>query len=131
MLAPATKPHEGTVPAAVAEKKGEHLEDSDLDEEMIGQPLWWRLLVTYLPWLQPVATWWQCRNQPPTPGGAHPSSVPGEKLERLNSQESDLERGESSDGGRRNTWGTENTLHMNPTDEGSTNVDVGSSAERD
>ncbi|KIW00119.1 uncharacterized protein PV09_08301 [Verruconis gallopava] len=57
ILAPATQPQEGTVPAEVVKHKRPHFEENELDEEIVGKPLWWGLMVSYLPWLQPVAMW--------------------------------------------------------------------------
>jgi hypothetical protein len=109
LLAPATKPQEGSVPLAVTEKEKAHFDSSDLDEEMMGRPLWWRILVAYLPWLQPVVQWWRCRNEVPAREQDTPSVLPREKLEHMESRESDIEHGDSSDDGRRRNWDTENT----------------------
>jgi len=115
MLAPATRPEEGTVSEA-AKKNRKHFENEDLDEEMVGSSWQWRALVSYLPWLQATVQWWRIQREPitPTDQAAHP--IAGGNLGKLESAESDTERGESSNDDRRKTWGTENTLHMNPTD---------------
>lgn len=119
ILAPATKPVEGTVPASVAAEKKEHFENNDLDEEMIGRPLWWRLLITYLPWLQPVVQWRRYRD------GTSIADDGDLGLSKSREQgDADLERGESKDKARRQTWNTENTLHMNPPDEDVGRIEV-------
>jgi hypothetical protein len=104
ILAPATKPHdEGPATAALPKSKAS-LEDTDLDEEMMGRRLWWRLLVTYLPWLHPFERWLRVRNQSVK---ERLGAIPGEELEKERVAEVDLEQGESLSDGRRATWGTD------------------------
>jgi len=40
-----------------ASKAKDTLEDGDLDVDMIHQPVWWRYLVAWLPWLHAASSW--------------------------------------------------------------------------
>jgi hypothetical protein len=106
ILAPATQPQDGASAGSSPHSPKASLENTDLDEEMVGQRLWWRLLVTYLPWLHPFQRWLCVRKQP---AEADQDSMPGEQLEKVDSSGQDPERGKSSSKGRRATWGTERT----------------------
>jgi hypothetical protein len=66
---------DGTPPR---EREAEILEDTDLDEDMIGQLAWWRYLVAWLPWLHPATHWFECHKD----SDVHAQREQNEKDER-------------------------------------------------
>lgn len=71
------------------------LENRDLDEEMIGQPLWWRLLVTYLPWLHPFDQWRGHRHNFIVEDSSDTTRGLEESQTRHGNEDHDIERGDN------------------------------------
>jgi hypothetical protein len=105
LFAPATD----HVPAMTAEGKAAtelQFESDDLDPEMAGKSLWWRLLVSYLPWLQAAHIWFKHDDYERKLASVNEPKV---SLERVHKLPGPLEV-DSGDEGRRRTWTSNDTV---------------------
>lgn len=84
-------------------------EDNTLDEGMVGQPLWWRLLVSWLPWLQAASVWWKTKN------GVEEDELPQNAPPVGNTERNTTNTGIIAQQERRDTLDSEYTLAASPT----------------
>ena len=112
ILAPPTQTEDEAVPASPT-KPDTSIENNDLDEEMVRQPLWWRLLVTYLPWLHPFERWRQWQRDGLPEQNEHGDANTDEKREHATSVLRDVERGDDNPDNGRERLASDSTLEAN------------------